>query len=82
LYVEKNGLLSDAIVIDSSDYVFTTILQLDSVNDECIIIACISFHELDALLKLAVVVCPTNGRWGNSDDATVEFGTLPLISKS
>lgn len=49
LYIKENNLLAIAIVILSAYDILSSIFQLNSVDDEGIIVAMISFHEFDRL---------------------------------
>jgi len=41
----------------------------------------VSYHELDALLQLTVVMIPTEGGRGIGNDSVIELGTLTFIGK-
>ena len=80
--VEENGFFSNTVMIDRSDNVLAAIFQLDSIDDESVIIASIALHEFDTLLEFAVIVSPGDGRWCDSDNAAIEFSALSFVGES
>ena len=79
--VEEDGLFPESVVIDGADHVLSTILELDSIDDEGVIVAVVALHELDALLQFAVVVRPSDSGRSHGDDAAVELGALALVGE-
>lgn len=58
LNVQEHDFLPVAVVVLGSDDVLSSVVQLDSVDDEVIVIVAVSFHKLDTLLELLVIVVP------------------------
>ena len=81
LDVEEDGLFPESVMIDSTDHVLSAILQLDSVDDERVVIAVVALHELDTLLQLAVFMRPGDSGRSDGDDPAVEFGALSFVGE-
>lgn len=79
LHVQEDHFLSVTVMVFGSDYVLSAILQLDSVYDEGVIVAGVSFHEFNALLQFFVIVIPRDRGLCNGDHATVELDALSFV---
>lgn len=76
LDVEEDDLFSVAIVVLRADDVLSTVLQLDTVDNKCVVLPSIPLHEFDTLPELGVVVIPGECGGGDGYHSACEFGTL------
>ena len=76
LDIEEDGFLSDTIVILCMDDELSSVFSLASVDDEGVVIANVSFHVLDTLSELHIVVVPGHTAVGQGDNSACESGTL------
>lgn len=69
-------------MVFSFDYVFSSVVQFDPVNDECVIFSGVSFHILNGLFHFLIVVVPSQGRGRQSYYPTSKFGALAFVGES
>jgi len=81
LYVKEHDLLAIAVMILCTYDVFSSIFQLDPIDDKDIIVAMIPLHKLDGLPQLLIVVRPRQSRCCDRNYATSELHALPFVSK-
>lgn len=68
-------------MIFSSDNVFASVFEFDSVDDEVVVVSSVTLHELNALSQLDAIVRPRKGRSSNSNDTAVELDALPFVAE-
>lgn len=81
MYVEEDNFFPVSVVVLRSDDVLSSVFQLNPVDDEAVVVLCVSLHELDTLSKLLVVVEPGEGWRCYGYHTTVELNTLSLVGK-
>lgn len=58
MYVKEDNFFPVTVMILGTYHIFSSIFELNSVNDESVIVAVITFHEFNGLPKLLIIVEP------------------------
>lgn len=81
LHVEEYNFFSEAVRVFCPDEIFPSIFEFNSVNNECVVIANISFHEFNRLSEFLIIVEPGENWRCQGDNTTREFDTLSFVTE-